>query len=1297
MIRVFGPSDQGLNCVAHIHGVFPYFFVECKSHQINESEKNLEDLINNAMAHLFGRNPGDPSSIFVAKIETCKGVPFYGYNVGWQLFHKVSLLNPSFVTKCADLLVSGKAAGYPIQTFESHIPYILAFLADYNLSGCGWMQIGEYKTRKPEKKDGQVPRSIEIDVNCLDILDRNSLYEENVHQTMDLQRSATVKIGRLREIRTKDNERRAAIGAKEYEKIETPFNGQEAEWEMTADYLPKLEQRIAQSTSLFVGTLSKEAFVERNLNEYPDIPTAFELVGPITSPTSKPDTTPISTVKSNTGSQISLKKAEYSSQVSQPDYRLNLLSFSQDNQEQYASNAANALAAKFDRLSSESRSSISAVLNRTHCFILNSVPPSRKDVQATLGISEYQAPFYGNKQDIPLFPMTFGGKEYKLKGIDALSLPRLAVSPSVQFNPLHVFVENYQFTDSLTRFQLSRAPPTRKQVEDWYQTDHKTSTTEVFKIPSLRKMGPLVDEAMSVLSIEIHVETREGKVPLASEDPVVAIFWEVSSPFKLDPGAPTAGVTTWTPIPDVAGKFIQLVEDEMSLLKEFVRMVIYFDPDIIVGYEAQSRSLGYLCQRAKVLGMDMEADLGRSHSGNGWKPPTTEISIVGRHVLSLWKVLRREITLGKYTLEHVVYHSLHERTPHYAFDDLTKWWKGDMVEIETLINFYLGRTKYNLRLLAHFEVVPRYAAHARVTGLDFKSGMTRGSQFHVESVLCRLTKRENFIMVSPSRSQVGKQNALEVIPLVMEPMTDFYIDPVCVLDFRSLYPSIVIAYNLCYSTAIGRAELWRDRNKLGILEDFKMPHGLLGLLKDDIFLAPNGVGYVKQNVRRSMLAIMLEELLDHRVLLKDSMKFHEDDQRYRTNLNNQQLALKFIANVTYGYTSASFSGRMPCAELADSIVMIGREILGRAIDSIESCKKWGVGAKVVYGDTDSLFVQIPKVTRTQAFAIGREIADMVTASNPDPILLKLEKVYHPCILLTKKRYVGYSYEKESTVEPFFDAKGTETIRRDTTPIVQKLEKRALELLFQTSDLSKVKQYLQNQWRKILSGKISIQDFCFAQQVKLGSYKEGSSNLPGGAVVSLKRMAKDEGAGPQYLERVPFVVTAGPANSRIADRCCDPEEAVSNPDLSIDADYYINQAIIPPLERLFNIFGANVKAWFAEMPRPMRIHQGKSHGETLRYYMKNSICPVCLERSEQGVCESCRKNVPKSIYIVQARSQMQQQRYHRLTRICQLCSGRMGPKFCRSLDCPVYYERESERAEAESLEELTVNAMADLES
>ena len=88
--------------------------------------------------------------------------------------------------------------------------------------------------------------------------------------------------------------------------------------------------------------------------------------------------------------------------------------------------------------------------------------------------------------------------------------------------------------------------------------------------------------------------------------------------------------------------------------------------------------------------------------------------------------------------------------------------------------------------------------------------------------------------------------------------------------------------------------------------------------------------FLKPQVRRSMLSKMLTEILDTRVMVKKSMKLVDEvDRALIKLLNARQLGLKFIANVTYGYTSATFSGRMPCVEIADAIVQTGRETLER--------------------------------------------------------------------------------------------------------------------------------------------------------------------------------------------------------------------------------------------------------------------------------------------------------------------------------------------------------------------------------
>ena len=102
-----------------------------------------------------------------------------------------------------------------------------------------------------------------------------------------------------------------------------------------------------------------------------------------------------------------------------------------------------------------------------------------------------------------------------------------------------------------------------------------------------------------------------------------------------------------------------------------------------------------------------------------------------------------------------------------------------------------------------------------------------------------------------------------------------------------------------------------------------------------------------------------------------------------------------------------------------------------------------------------MFVLLKGRTKEQAFKIGEEIAAAVTAFNPHPVTLKMEKVYHPCVLLTKKRYTGYSYETPKQVTPKFDAKGIETVRRDSCGAVAKTLEKSLRILFESRDLSQV--------------------------------------------------------------------------------------------------------------------------------------------------------------------------------------------------------------------------------------------------
>lgn len=126
------------------------------------------------------------------------------------------------------------------------------------------------------------------------------------------------------------------------------------------------------------------------------------------------------------------------------------------------------------------------------------------------------------------------------------------------------------------------------------------------------------------------------------------------------------------------------------------------------------------------------------------------------------------------------------------------------------------------------------------------------------------------------------------------------------------------------------------------------------------------------------------------------------------------------------------------------------------------------------------------------------MAAAVTEVNPTPVVLKMEKVYTRCLLVTKKRYVGWSFESPSQSKAIFDAKGIETVRRDSCPAVAKTMEQAIRLLFRSDDLSRVKKYLRRQWHKILSGRVSIQDFIFCKEVPASLH-----HLPPSKVCPLK--------------------------------------------------------------------------------------------------------------------------------------------------------------------------------------------------
>lgn len=181
----------------------------------------------------------------------------------------------------------------------------------------------------------------------------------------------------------------------------------------------------------------------------------------------------------------------------------------------------------------------------------------------------------------------------------------------------------------------------------------------------------------------------------------------------------------------------------------------------------------------------------------------------------------------------------------------------------------------------------------------------------------------------------------------------------------------------------------------------------------------------------------------------------------------------------------------------------------------------------------------------------------------------------------------------------------------------------------------VKVYLQRQWRRILSGRVSLQDFVFAKEVRLGTYSSRASSLPPAAIVAIKAMRADPRAEPCYAERVPYVVIHGEPGARLVDLVVDPLDllAIDSP-YRLNDQYYINKQIIPALQRVFGLVGADLYQWFSEMPRPVRevYAKHKSHAPNpyrtrIDFYYLSKHCILCGELSPASahICDKCSKD------------------------------------------------------------------------
>ncbi|MDI6889127.1 MAG: DNA-directed DNA polymerase [Methanocellales archaeon] len=569
-------------------------------------------------------------------------------------------------------------------------------------------------------------------------------------------------------------------------------------------------------------------------------------------------------------------------------------------------------------------------------------------------------------------------------------------------------------------------------------------------------------------------------------------------------------------------KLLTMEKDDASLLGEFVKFVKDFDPDVICGYNSDNFDWPYLLHRAKVH--DIRLNIGRDGTAPRLQQGAlNKVSVVGRPNVDLYRVVGRDLGDIKIkTLEDVAEFldvmKKSERT-NIPAAEIYKYW-DDPEKRKTLLEYAKDDVMSTLGIAK--KLLPLQYEFARMTRqpLDEVSKMGRGRQ--VESLLCAEAHKIGELVPSKGR-EAGETY---VGGFVLEPKKGIHENVAC-LDFSSMYPSIMISFNISPDT----------------------------VTDEDGYEAPE-VGYRFRKKPDGFFKRILQELVSKRSALKRELETLRKNTHEYQLLDIRQQAIKILTNAFYGYTGWT-PARWYRRECAEATAAWGRHFIKQAIKRAEE-----MGLEVIYGDTDSLFV---KTGDDQLMKKAKELADVM--SKELPLELDIERVYDVIFFTEKKkRYAGLTSDGELII------KGLEVRRGDWCALAKEIQADVVRTILQERNPSKAVQLVQDTVSRVREGKIPLEKLVIHKTLtkKISSYESMQAHV---------RAAKRAKVPIEVGAKIAYVIVKGLGS--IGDRAY-PINMFSRYEngylfgddkrYEIDADYYINNQIVPATSRILHYFG-----------------------------------------------------------------------------------------------------------------------------
>jgi DNA polymerase elongation subunit (family B) len=472
-----------------------------------------------------------------------------------------------------------------------------------------------------------------------------------------------------------------------------------------------------------------------------------------------------------------------------------------------------------------------------------------------------------------------------------------------------------------------------------------------------------------------------------------------------------------------------------------------------------------------------------------------------------------------------------------------------------------------LTLMAKLDTFVNARGMADVCHVPIQYIFLRGQGIKIYSaVVYQASKRNQIIMTQEGIEGDTSYEGAIVLP----PKIGMYLDqPIPVLDFNSLYPSNMIAFNLSPDTLVYVKTFNVSGKKIGqdpdILPDtsgFKVDEISYDTFGED--KTPSGrivCGFIQPTTDPRTVGIIpltLDILLKKR---KETRKIIEttDDESQKAVLNGLQLAYKTVANSVYGQCGSRTSP-IRKIEVAACTTAAGRQRIQDAKKVVED----EFGGEVIYGDTDSIFIKFQTKDLAESIELGKKAADRITSLCRKPYRIEYEKTFYPFILFCRKRYVGMMYEddikkcKRKTM-------GVALKRRDNAPIVKDVFGGALDSLMEHRNIKVAEKLVKEMLVKVMKNEYPLEKFILSKQLR-DDYKNPGQIAH--RVLADRMEERDAGNKPQVGDRLSYVYVANRKDEKKQGDKIESVEYVREKKLKPDVEFYITNQIQNPVAQLF---------------------------------------------------------------------------------------------------------------------------------